>query len=45
MIAAEDLVLKSRIELIDARLELRKAWIALERAVGSHVNPANSRGK
>jgi len=37
MIAAENLVLESRIELINARLELRKAWIALERAVGAPV--------
>ena len=34
LIASENLVLASRVELIAARLELRKAWIALERAVG-----------
>lgn len=37
MIAAENLVLESRIELVEARLALRKAWIALERAVGAPV--------
>ena len=37
MIASENLVLESRIELIEARLQLRKAWIALERAVGAPV--------
>ncbi len=45
LIASEDLVLKSRIELIDARLELRRAWIALERAVGAHVNGSAAPGK
>jgi hypothetical protein len=42
MIASENLVLESRIELIDARLRLRKAWIALERAVGMPVGPTAS---
>ncbi|MEO8214370.1 MAG: TolC family protein [Myxococcales bacterium] len=41
LISSENLVLASRIELIVARLELRKAWIALERAVGSRVTPAS----
>ena len=43
LIASEDLVLKSRIELIRARLDLRKAWIALERAVGARLDTAARR--
>lgn len=43
MIASENLVLESRIDLINARLELRRAWIALERAVGSPVAAVASR--
>ena len=39
LIASEDLVLAAQTELIAARLALRKAWIALERAVGNHVTP------
>jgi hypothetical protein len=35
LIAAEDLVLAARTELTDARLELRKAHIMLERALGT----------
>jgi outer membrane protein TolC len=46
VLASENLVLESRIELINARLELRRAWIALERAVGAPVaGAAASAGK
>jgi len=37
LIAAEDLVLRAQTQLIETRLALRRAWIALERAVGSRV--------
>jgi outer membrane protein TolC len=37
IVASEDLVLRARTELIATRLALRKAHIALERAVGSRV--------
>jgi outer membrane protein, heavy metal efflux system len=44
LIASENLVLASRVELITARLELRFAWIALERAVGIRlVGPQESK--
>jgi outer membrane protein TolC len=39
LIASENLVLASRIELVNARLELRKAWLALERTVGTRLLP------
>lgn len=43
LIASENLVLASRLELIRARLELRKAWITLERSVGARlVTPPES---
>ena len=31
-------MLAAQTELIAARLALRKAWLALERAVGNHVD-------
>ncbi len=37
VVASEDLVLRARTELIQTRLDLRKAHVALERAVGAHV--------
>jgi outer membrane protein TolC len=39
VVASEDLVLRARTEIINTRLALRKAHIALERAVGSRVVP------
>jgi len=36
-LAAEDMALASRTQLIDAKLQLKKAHIALERVVGTHV--------
>jgi multidrug efflux system outer membrane protein len=38
LLAAEDLVFAARNELIGARLEISKSWIALERAVGARLD-------